>query len=82
MNCCGPYRFYGEALIKACISAGTHHVDVSGEPQYMELMQLNYDQLAREKGIYIISACGFDSIPADVGTNFVENHFEGENILW
>ena len=33
VNCCGPYRFYGEAVIKACIENKTHHVDVSGEPQ-------------------------------------------------
>lgn len=33
VNCCGPYRFYGEPVIKACIETGTHHVDVSGEPQ-------------------------------------------------
>ena len=34
-NCCGPYRFYGEAVVKACIAAKTHHVDVSGEPEVL-----------------------------------------------
>jgi short subunit dehydrogenase-like uncharacterized protein len=33
INCAGPYRFYGEAVVKACVKSGTHHVDVSGEPQ-------------------------------------------------
>lgn len=60
------------------INAGTHHVDVSGEPQYMERMQLEYNDLAREKGVYIVSACGFDSIPADMGMIFLEKHFDGE----
>lgn len=32
-NCCGPFRFYGEAVVKACLAAKTHHVDVSGETQ-------------------------------------------------
>lgn len=77
INCCGPYRFFGEAVIKACIETGTHHVDVSGEPQFMETMQLNYNKAAQEKGIYIVSACGFDSIPADLGVNFVEKSFDG-----
>ncbi|KFB46018.1 AGAP002652-PA-like protein [Anopheles sinensis] len=77
INCCGPYRFYGEPVIKACIEAGTHHVDVSGEPQYMERMQLEYHQQAQERGIYIVSACGFDSIPADLGTVFLERQFDG-----
>lgn len=60
------------------INAGTHHVDVSGEPEFMERMQLEYDDLAREKGVYIVSACGFDSIPADMGVQFFEKHFDGE----
>lgn len=53
-------------------------MDVSGEPYFMERMQLEYDELAREKGVYIVSACGFDSIPADLGVMFLEKKFEGE----
>lgn len=77
VNCCGPYRFYGEPVVKACIEAKTHHVDVSGEPQYMETMQLKYNTLAEENQVYVISACGFDSIPADMGVVFVEKNFDG-----
>lgn len=33
INCCGPYRHWGEQVVKACIAGGAHHVDVSGEPQ-------------------------------------------------
>eukprot|EP00099_Drosophila_melanogaster_P022121 NP_649517.1 uncharacterized protein Dmel_CG2604, isoform A [Drosophila melanogaster] len=77
VNTAGPYRFHGENVVKCCIESGTHHVDVSGEPQYMETMQLRYDQLAREKGVYVVSACGFDSIPADMGVVFVEKNFDG-----
>jgi hypothetical protein len=50
---------------------------VSGAPQYMETMQLKYNYQAREKGIYIVSACGFDSIPADTGTIFLQEKFNG-----
>lgn len=77
VNCCGPYRFFGEQVVKACVEAGTHHVDVSGEPQYMESMQLKYNDLAKEKGVYVVSACGFDSIPSDLGVIFLEKNFEG-----
>lgn len=77
INCCGPYRFYGEPVVKACIEAGTHHVDVSGEPQYMESIQLKYHKAAQEKGVYVISACGFDSIPTDLGVVFLQEKFEG-----
>ena len=30
LNCVGPYRFYGEAVVKACVENGAHHVDISG----------------------------------------------------
>ncbi|XP_074094878.1 saccharopine dehydrogenase-like oxidoreductase [Cotesia typhae] len=78
VNCCGPYRFYGEPVIKACIAAGTHHVDVSGEPQFMEKMQVEHSKAAQEAGVYVISACGFDSIPCDLGIIFVQQKFGGE----
>lgn len=78
VNCVGPYRFYGEPVVKACIDSGTHHVDVSGEPQYMERMQLEYHEAAKEKGVYIVSACGFDSIPADLGVVFLSQKFKGQ----
>uniref|UniRef100_A0A1I8PW73 Saccharopine dehydrogenase NADP binding domain-containing protein n=1 Tax=Stomoxys calcitrans TaxID=35570 RepID=A0A1I8PW73_STOCA len=77
VNCCGPYRFYGESVVRACIEAGTHHVDVSGEPQYMETMQLKYHDKAKKRNIYVVSACGFDSIPADMGVIFIEKNFDG-----
>lgn len=76
-NCCGPYRFLGEAVVKACIDGGASHVDVSGEPQFMETMQLNYNEAAKEKETYIVSACGFDSIPSEMGIAFLKEKFEG-----
>lgn len=82
INCCGPYRFYGEPVVRACLAAKTHHVDVSGEPQYMETMQLKYHEEAKEKGVYIASACGFDSIPTDLGVVFLQEKFEGLFVIF
>jgi short subunit dehydrogenase-like uncharacterized protein len=33
VNCVGPYRFYGEPVVRACIASGAHYLDVSAEPQ-------------------------------------------------
>lgn len=46
----------------------------------MEGMQLKYNDLAKEKGVYIISSCGFDSIPAEMGVLFLENNFDGKQL--
>lgn len=77
VNCCGPYLLYGEVVVKACIETGTHHLDIAAEPQFMEKMELKYNKAAEEKGVYIVSSCGFGSVPTDLGVLFLEKHFEG-----
>lgn len=77
INVCGPFRFYGEAIVKACIANGTHHLDISGEPQFIETIQLKYAEAAAANKSYIISSCGFDSIPADLGVVFLQEQFKG-----
>uniref|UniRef100_U3D162 Saccharopine dehydrogenase-like oxidoreductase n=1 Tax=Callithrix jacchus TaxID=9483 RepID=U3D162_CALJA len=77
LNCVGPYRFYGEPVIKACIENGASCIDISGEPQFLELMQWKYHEKAAEKGVYIIGSSGFDSIPADLGVIYTRNKMNG-----
>ncbi|KAI9565541.1 hypothetical protein GHT06_009333 [Daphnia sinensis] len=78
LNCVGPYRFYGDAVVNACVKSATSHLDISGEPQFLERMQLEYNTAAKENNCYVIGACGFDSIPADMGTVFLEQQFGGQ----
>ncbi|XP_050038458.1 saccharopine dehydrogenase-like oxidoreductase isoform X2 [Dermacentor andersoni] len=78
LNTVGPYRFFGRQVVKACIDSGTHHIDVSGEPQYLERMQMEFYDEAREKGIVVLGSCGFDSIPAEICLMYMREHFEGD----
>ncbi|XP_019947082.1 saccharopine dehydrogenase b [Paralichthys olivaceus] len=77
LNCVGPYRFYGEPVVKACVENGAHYVDICGEPQFLERMQLEYHTKASDKGVYVIGSCGFDSIPADLGILYTQRQFKG-----
>eukprot|EP00475_Leptophrys_vorax_P020040 TRINITY_DN2745_c0_g1_i2.p1 TRINITY_DN2745_c0_g1~~TRINITY_DN2745_c0_g1_i2.p1 ORF type:complete len:347 (-),score=94.03 TRINITY_DN2745_c0_g1_i2:417-1457(-) len=81
INCVGPYRFFGEVVVRACVEAATHYVDVTGEPEFMERMLLKYDDEAKSKGVLIVSACGFDSIPADLGFVQTLKHFDDAKVL-
>jgi short subunit dehydrogenase-like uncharacterized protein len=63
----GPYLEFGEPLVKACAEAGTDYVDLTGEPEFVDRMFVNYDAVARANGARIVHACGFDSIPHDLG---------------
>lgn len=77
LNCVGPYRFYGEPVVKACVENGASYVDICGEPQFLELMYWKYHEKAAEKGVYIIGSSGFDSIPADLGVIYMSNKING-----
>ena len=63
----GPYILYGEPLVAACAAAGTHYVDLTGEPEFVDLMWLRYHEQAQRSGARIVHSCGFDSIPYDLG---------------
>jgi len=66
----GPYILHGEALVAACAAAGTHYADLTGEPEFVDLMWLNYHEQAQQTGAKIVHCCGFDSIPHDLGAYF------------
>lgn len=68
----GPYALYGETLVKACAETGTDYCDLAGETQWLQLMIERYEATAKENGARIVSCCGFDSIPSDLGTYFLQ----------
>jgi short subunit dehydrogenase-like uncharacterized protein len=74
----GPYLEHGEAVVKAAAEAGIAYVDLTGEPEFVDRMWLEYDELARSTGARLVHACGFDSIPYDLGVLYtVEQMPEG-----
>ena len=66
----GPYIHYGEPLVAACAAAGTDYVDLTGEPEFVDLMWLRYHAEAERTGARLVHSCGFDSIPYDLGALF------------
>jgi saccharopine dehydrogenase (NAD+, L-glutamate forming) len=77
----GPYINYGEPVVAACAAAGTDYLDLTGEPEFVDLMWLRYHEQAEETGARLVHSCGFDSIPYDLGALFtVEQLPEGAPI--
>ncbi len=66
----GPYINYGEPVVAACAAAGTDYVDLTGEPEFVDLMWLRYHEQAESTGARLVHSCGFDSIPYDLGALF------------
>eukprot|EP01028_Stygiella_incarcerata_P013148 TRINITY_DN81564_c0_g1_i1.p1 TRINITY_DN81564_c0_g1~~TRINITY_DN81564_c0_g1_i1.p1 ORF type:complete len:410 (+),score=107.68 TRINITY_DN81564_c0_g1_i1:142-1371(+) len=78
INCVGPFVLYGESVVRACIDTHTHYVDITGEPAFMNKVQRVFGKAAEEARVLVVSACGFDSVPADMGAYFTEEFFETE----
>ncbi|HEX6869753.1 MAG TPA: saccharopine dehydrogenase NADP-binding domain-containing protein [Micromonosporaceae bacterium] len=66
----GPYVLYGEPLVAACAQTGTDYVDLTGEPEFVDRMYLRHHETAVRTGARLVHACGFDSIPHDLGAQF------------
>ncbi|MFH9726636.1 saccharopine dehydrogenase family protein [Streptomyces sp. NPDC017254] len=66
----GPYVWYGDGLVGACAEAGTDYLDLTGEAEFVDLTYVRHDARARETGARIVHACGFDSVPHDLGVYF------------
>ncbi|MFI8288503.1 saccharopine dehydrogenase family protein [Streptomyces sp. NPDC085614] len=66
----GPYVWYGEGLVAACAEAGTDYVDLTGETEFIDLTYVRHDARARETGARLVHACGFDSVPHDLGVYY------------
>ncbi|MDT0203115.1 saccharopine dehydrogenase NADP-binding domain-containing protein [Nocardioides sp. AE5] len=66
----GPYVQHGEPLVAACAQTGTDYVDLTGEPEFVDRMWLAHHATAQASGARLVHACGFDSIPHDLGAFF------------
>lgn len=62
----GPYARHGLPLVRACAAAGTHYVDLTGEPLFVRDAIERYHETAVRTGARIVTSCGFDSIPSDL----------------
>jgi len=63
----GPYASHGTPLVAACVEAGTHYADLTGEVTWMRATVDAFHEAARARGARIVHACGFDSVPSDLG---------------
>ena len=70
----GPYALYGAPLVAACAEFGTAYCDLTGEVDWMRGMIDAHHARAMATGARIVPACGFDSIPSDLGVLVLGAH--------
>lgn len=69
----GPYTKYGTPLVGACVEAGTDYCDLTGEVNWVRETVDEYHDEAVAADARIVHSCGFDSVPADLGTLLVQS---------
>jgi short subunit dehydrogenase-like uncharacterized protein len=63
-HCAGPYSATSKPMLDACLAAGSHYADLSGEVDVILAAQAR-DAAAKKSGIAIVAGAGFDVIPTD-----------------
>ena len=66
LNLVGPYTLYGRPVIDACVAAGAHYVDLTGEIPFVRHMIDDFDARAAEAKVKVVEVCGFEALPADL----------------
>lgn len=64
LNCAGPFRYTYRPLVAACLRAGAHYLDITGEIDVFEGIA-SFGDAAEERGLMLLPGAGFDVVPTD-----------------
>ncbi len=64
LHCAGPYSKTSRPMVDACLRAGAHYLDITGESAVLEAV-LARDGEARAANVVLLPAVGFDVVPTD-----------------
>jgi short subunit dehydrogenase-like uncharacterized protein len=64
LHAAGPFAQTSEPMLRACLAQKAHYVDITGELPVLE-NTFAHDRRAKEAGVALMSAAGFDVVPSD-----------------
>jgi short subunit dehydrogenase-like uncharacterized protein len=64
LHCAGPFSRTSQPMVEACMRAGKHYLDISGEIDVFERLAALDDQ-AKERGMMLLPGVGFIAAPGD-----------------
>jgi short subunit dehydrogenase-like uncharacterized protein len=62
----GPYTLHGEPVIEACVAAGAHYADLTGEIPFVRRMIDAHHERAAAAGVKVVQVSGFEALPPDL----------------
>jgi short subunit dehydrogenase-like uncharacterized protein len=64
LHCAGPFSVTSQPMIDACLAAGVHYLDITGEISVFANAHRQAEQ-ARRADVVLIPGVGFDVVPSD-----------------
>lgn len=80
LNAAGPFVHTAVPIMEACLTAGAHYLDITGEIPVFEA-GFARSAAAEARGVVIMSGVGFDIVPSDCLARFVADRLPGATHL-
>jgi len=64
LHCAGPFSVTSQPMISACLAAGVHYLDITGEISVFANAHRQSEQ-ARHADVVLLPGAGFDVVPSD-----------------
>lgn len=64
LNAAGPFSATARSMVDACLNAGAHYLDITGEIDVFEALFAR-DAEAKRAGVTLLPGAGFDVVPSD-----------------
>jgi short subunit dehydrogenase-like uncharacterized protein len=64
LHCAGPFSRTSRPMVDACLRAGAHYLDITGEVDVFEACAAR-DAEAKSRGVMLLPGTGFDVVPSD-----------------
>jgi short subunit dehydrogenase-like uncharacterized protein len=64
LHCAGPFSRTAAPMVDACLRAGVHYLDITGEISVFEALAAR-DAEAKHAGVLLLPGAGFDVVPSD-----------------
>lgn len=77
----GPFIYTSETMVQACLLAGVHYLDITGEISILKRL-FELDEPAKQRGIAILPGVGFDVIPTNCMAKYVADQLPDATRLY
>ncbi len=80
LNCAGPFSQTARPMMDACLTVGADYLDITGEIEVI-LAAAARDERAKQVGVALIPAVGFDVVPSDCLAAMLAERLPGARVL-